>query len=150
VSGYEVANILHRDTIATIVGARTFDRGQRCLDDGRVLGVESRDGELVGVVRPQEASRPAYEIRIWVRDDGLAYQCTCPMGEARHFCKHAVAVALAHLGRERRQLEGELAVLRADLMNVSMAALLDGLIAHAQIDRALLDALRAICARGRR
>jgi hypothetical protein len=35
-------------------------------------------------------------------------------------------------------------------MNVSMAALLDGLVAHAQVDRALLEALRKIVERAKR
>lgn len=145
-----IANILHRETIAMIVGTKTFERGEQCFAAGRVLGVESGRGELCGVVKPQEAGRAPYEVRIWVRDDGLAFQCTCPIGAARQFCKHTVAIALAHLERERRRAERELTALRTDLMNVSMAALLDGLVEHARIDRDLLDALKRICERARR
>jgi uncharacterized Zn finger protein len=150
VSGSGVANILHRDTIAMIVGTKTFERGEHCFATGRVLGVESGSGELAGVVRPVEIGRAPYEVRIWVRDDGLAYQCTCPVGTSRQFCKHAVAIALAHLQKENARVERELASLRTELMNVSMAALLDGLVAHAQLDRALLDALRQIVERAKR
>ena len=82
-----------------IVGGKTFERGEQCLAQGRVLGVESVVGELAGIVRPVEAGRAPYEVRIWVREDGLAYECTCPVGTARQFCKHAVAIALAHLER---------------------------------------------------
>ena len=145
-----IANILHRETIAMIVGSKIFERGEQCFTAGRVLGVESGRGELCGVVRPNEAGRQPYEVRIWVRDDGLAYHCTCPIGAARQFCKHAVAIALAHLERDHPRAERELAALRFDLMNVSMAALLDGLVEHARIDRDLLDALKRICERAKR
>jgi len=145
-----VANILHRDTIAMIVGSKIFERGEQCFTAGRVLGVESNTGELCGVVRPAERSRAPYEIRIWVRDDGLAYQCTCPVGTSRQFCKHAVAVTLAHLQKENQRAERELESLRVELMNLSMAALLDGLVQHARLDRTLLSALRTICTRATR
>lgn len=145
-----VANILHRATLAMIVGSKTFERGEKCFTEGRVLGVDSRAGELAGIVRPNESGRAPYEIRIWVRDNGLAYECTCPIGETRQFCKHAVAIALAHLQREQQRAEREIAALRSELMNVSMAALLDGLVQHARVDRSLLEALRTICERAKR
>jgi uncharacterized Zn finger protein len=145
-----IANLLHRETIAMLVGSKTFERGEHCLAAGRVLGVESGRRELCGVVTPSEAGRQPYEVRIWVRDDGLGYQCTCPIGATRQFCKHAVAIALAHLEREHHRAERELVTLRRDLMNVSLAALLDGLVEHARLDRDLLDALNRLCERAKR
>src|SRR5262245_52699716 len=121
-----------------IVGAKTFERGEQCFKQGRVLGVESNVGELAGIVRPMETSRSPYEVRIWVKDDGLAYECTCPIGTSRQFCKHAVAIALAHLQKENAKAERDLSELRVELMNVSMSALLDGLVQHARLDRTLL------------
>ena len=38
-----------------------------------VRSVEASGGELRGVVQPSEAGRAAYRVRIWVRDEGLAY-----------------------------------------------------------------------------
>jgi uncharacterized Zn finger protein len=150
VTGGDIANILHRETLAMIVGSKTFERGEQCFNAGRVMGVESGRGELCGFVRPQDKARAPYEVRIWVREDGLAYQCSCPIGAARQFCKHAVAIALAHLERDHARVERELAALRADLMNLSMTALLDGLVQHARVDRDLLDALKRICERAQR
>ena len=115
--GPGVANILHRETIAMIVGAKTFERGEQCFASGRVLGVESSVGELAGIVRPVETGRAPYAVRIWVKDDGLAYECTCPVGTSRQFCKHAVAIALAHLQKENHRAERDLAQLRVELMN---------------------------------
>src|SRR6516162_5048220 len=110
-----IANILHRDTIATIVGARTFERGERVLEEGRVLGVESTRGQLKGTVRPSEPGRP-YAARIWIREDGVAYECTCPHGSTGAFCKHAVAIALFYVEKERKTLESQIGALRDRLM----------------------------------
>lgn len=128
-----------------LVGGRTFDRGQECFSAGRVLGVESADGELCGIVQPQEAGRSPYEVRIWVREDGLAFECSCPIGHTRQFCKHTVAVTLAHLDRERRRAEEEIVSLRERLMSVSLKGLLDGLVQEARREPAVLEALQQIC-----
>ena len=68
-----IANILHRDTIAVIVGSQTFARGERCFAARRVEHVEAARGELRGRVLPTERDRAPYVVRIWVRDDGLAH-----------------------------------------------------------------------------
>jgi uncharacterized Zn finger protein len=141
-----IANILHRETLAMIVGGPTFKRGQDCFAEGRVLGVESGTGELCGLVKPQEQGRSPYEIRIWVHDEGLAYQCTCPVGTSRKFCKHAVAVTLAHLQKERLTVEQEIERLRERLMEVSLKDLLDGLVRHAKAEPSVHEALKQICA----
>lgn len=140
-----IANILHRDTIAALVGGKAFDRGQQCFQSGRVMGVESAGGELCGLVKPQEAGRAPYEVRIWVREDGVAFECTCPIGSSRQFCKHTVAVTLAWLDKERRRAEAELSLLREKLMSVSLKGLLDGLLAEARQDPSVHEALRRVC-----
>jgi uncharacterized Zn finger protein len=141
-----IANILHRETLAMIVGGPTFKRGQECFTEGRVMGVESAPGELCGLVRPQEHGLSPYEIRIWVRDEGLAFQCTCPIGVKQQFCKHAVAVTLAHLQKERKRAEAEIDLLRDQLMGMSMKDLLDGLIRHAKLEPSVHASLKQLCA----
>lgn len=141
-----IASIFHKDTLATLSGGRTFDKAQRVLQEGRVLGVEAAAGELAGLVKPQEVGRAPYEVRIWVKEEGLAYACTCPVGIARQFCKHAVAIALTHLAKQRERAEAQIAALKPKLMNLSMNALLDGLIAHAKVDESVLLALQALVA----
>ena len=140
-----IASILHRDTIAVLVGKRTFERGQRCFGEGRVLSVEAAGGELRGAVRPQESGRATYAIRIWLRDEGIAYECTCPIGELRQFCKHAVALALAHLDKERIDAERGLGVLREALQTITQPALVEGLLALARRDADTADALKRMC-----
>lgn len=139
-----IANILHRETIAMIVGGKTFERGEQCFVGNRVLGVESGPGQLCGIVKPQETGRAPYEIRIWVKDDGLAFECSCPVGQSLQFCKHAVAVALAHLKKEQQKIEMQLAKLKGELMNLSMNSLLDGLIAQARTDPGVFEMLQAL------
>ncbi len=138
-----VASILHRDTIAVIVGSRTFERGEKCFAQGRVQHVEAARGELRGAVKPQESGRALYAVRIWVREDGLAYECSCPVGKDRQFCKHAVAIALAHLQREREEAD-RLARLRAQLAALPSAALIETLVHRARHDAALFDTLKQI------
>ena len=132
-----IANILHRDTIAVLVGTKVFERGEACFAAGRVLRVEAARGELRGSVRPEVRGRPVYAVRIWVREEGLAYECTCPMGAQRQFCKHTVAIALAHLDKERREAERELALLRRRVMAVDPMVLVDRLLDHARTDPGL-------------
>ena len=110
-----IANILHRETLAVLVGNHTFERGERCFAAKRVQRVEASRGELRGVVTPNESGRAPYEVRLWVRDEGLAYECTCPIGIKLQFCKHTVAIALAHLEKERVEAERGLGVLREAL-----------------------------------
>lgn len=140
-----IASILHRDTIAVIVGKRTFERGERCFADGRVLHVEPGPGELRGTVRPLERGRALYTCRIWLREEGVAYECTCPIGVSLQFCKHAVAIALAHLDKERVESERGLTVLREALGAISQPALIEGLLALARDDAGIATALKRMC-----
>ncbi|MEO8705267.1 MAG: hypothetical protein ABI867_34815 [Kofleriaceae bacterium] len=140
-----IANILHRETIAVIVGSQTFERGEKCFAAKRVEKVEAQRGELKGVVRPQEIGRRPYLVRIWMREEGLAYECTCPIGERRQFCKHTVAIALAHLENERKEAEQGLALLRQALETIPNTSLVDGLIVLAQHDPEWNTALKRLC-----
>ena len=73
-----------------------------------VLGVAVDAGQLRGKVRPSESGRADYEVRVWTKEDGIAYRCTCPVGEEGRFCKHAVAIALAHLDQVEHEAVGML------------------------------------------
>jgi uncharacterized Zn finger protein len=140
-----IANILHRATIAVIVGSKTFERGEECFTAKRVVKVESKQGELKGVVRPNEHGRAPYIVRIWMREEGLAYECTCPIGERRQFCKHTVAIALAHLEIERQEAEQGLAILRRALATIPGESLVEGLVELARSDPELNVTLKRMC-----
>lgn len=140
-----IANILHRETIAVIVGSQTFERGEQCFAAKRVQAVEASRGELRGRVLPSERGRAPYVVRIWMRDEGLAYECTCPVGVTRQFCKHTVAIALAHLDAERVESERDLRLLREALTTVRPDALVERLLVLARRDPAWADELKRAC-----
>lgn len=140
-----IASILHRETIAVLVGSKTFERGEACFRDRRVLRVDIAGGELRGAVRPVEGGRADYVVRMWLREEGVAYECTCPIGVKRQFCKHAVAIALAHLEKERAEAAAGFAVLRQALMTVPHEPLVEGLVGLAHGDAALCASLKRLC-----
>ena len=140
-----IANILHRETIAVIVGSQTFERGEKCFAAKRVQQVEANRGELRGRVLPTERDRAPYVVRIWMRDEGLAYECTCPIGLKRQFCKHTVAIALAHLETERAEAERGLGILREALFTVQPAALIERLLVLARQDPEWAEELKRVC-----
>ncbi len=140
-----IANILHRETIAVIVGSQTFERGEKCFAARRVQQVEASRGELRGRVSPTERDRAPYVVRIWVRDDGLAYECTCPIGIKQQFCKHTVAIALAHLENERAEAERGLGVLREALSTIPQPALVERLLVLARRTPEWADELKRLC-----
>lgn len=145
--GAGIANILHRDTLSVIAGKRIFDRGQECFAAGRVVTIVTETGELRGTVRPNEAGRDDYTTRIWMRDEGLAYECTCPIGIKRQFCKHAVAIAIAHLEQQKQAvvIDRDYALLREAMMAVPQEALVAGLLGLAKQDAELATSLKRIC-----
>jgi uncharacterized Zn finger protein len=140
-----IASILHRATIAVIVGSKTFERGEACFTAKRVLTVQASAGELRGTVKPQETGRANYRCRIWLREEGVAYECSCPIGVNLQFCKHAVAIALAHLEQERADAERGLTILREALSTITQPALVEGLLQLARKDLELADNLKRLC-----
>jgi uncharacterized Zn finger protein len=89
-----LAHVLHRDELERLAGGRTYARGERYAAEGRVLGLERDNGRLQGSVRGLTG---IYRVKIWTSPEGVAYDCTCPVGEEGSFCKHAVAVAIVWL-----------------------------------------------------
>ncbi len=89
-----IANILHQDTIRRLSGDGAFERGRAYFQQGRVEELARKEGSVQARVRGAET----YDVRIWMKDEKLAYACSCPQGQDQAFCKHAVAVALAFVG----------------------------------------------------
>jgi uncharacterized Zn finger protein len=135
--GEDIASVLHRDTLAVLVGNHTYERGEQCFAAGRVVEVAATRGELRGTIKPNESGRAPYRVRIWVRAEGMAYQCTCPIGADRQFCKHGVAVALAHLAQPAKPAASEPDP--GELRNLA-----DELVAKARRDPELLATLREL------
>jgi len=86
-----------------------------------------------------------YLVRVWVRAEGLAYECTCPVGIKRVFCKHTVAIALAHLEAERAAAIDHFGILREALIAIRPELLVDGLLDLARRDAEWSDSLKRMC-----
>jgi uncharacterized Zn finger protein len=141
----EIATILHRDTLAALVGELTFERGEKCFLEGNVVEVVAGRGELRGVVRAREPSQLHHNVRLWVRADGIAYQCSC--GARQLFCMHTIAIALAHLAREHTKvpLPTTPPPLRSRLTALEPSVLVDRLLECANTDPVLTATLKRIC-----
>jgi uncharacterized Zn finger protein len=96
------ASILHRDAIQQLANSRAFARGRDYFERGRVKALARHKSSLTGVVEGETA----YAVRVWVKDTGLAYSCSCPQGEEGHFCKHCVALSLAWLAQAAHEPNG--------------------------------------------
>lgn len=138
----EIANVLHRGTLAAIVGSSLFERGQQVFAEGRVEKVTADGSELKGVVKSDGAP---YLVRISMREDGLGYECTCPHGQRRRFCKHTVAITLYHLEAQRKEAEAGLGVLQQALLAIPQEALVTGLLGLAKTDPEWSEALKRLC-----
>lgn len=132
------ANILHQDTIRALAGDRTFARGQAYHREGRVTDLHRQAAALTAKVRGESA----YDVRLWVKDDALAYHCSCPLGQEQTFCKHAVAVALAWLATPVARLSSGDPVAAA-LDTIPRAALVELLLEEAETNPRLRERIFA-------
>lgn len=89
------ASILHKDLIVSMADVRSFERGRAYFEQGRVRALTKKRSGIEGIV---EGESP-YRVRVWSKNDTLAYSCTCPQGEEGHFCKHCVALSLGWLSK---------------------------------------------------
>jgi uncharacterized Zn finger protein len=61
------------------------------------------------------------------------------------FCKHTVAIALAHLEAERKEAERGLGILREALFTVKSEALIERLLVQARRSPEWADELKRMC-----
>lgn len=88
------------------------------------------------------------DYRVVLRPAGAAleWSCTCPLGEERTFCKHAVAAGLAWLAREGESGD-DLAGVRAHLESESKESLVEILVEQAANDQELRARMEAAALR---
>jgi uncharacterized Zn finger protein len=87
------AHVLHADVVRRLSDTRSYERGQRYFREGRAAAPVRRGSRIEGRVH----GTTDYAVSLWIKGDGLAYSCTCPLSNEGTFCKHCVAVALAWL-----------------------------------------------------
>ncbi|HAZ07949.1 MAG TPA: hypothetical protein DCZ01_05360 [Elusimicrobia bacterium] len=88
-----LAKLLDRHVLRQMAGERSFERGEEYFSDGSVRSLAEHAGTITAKVL---GTRP-YKVKLWVKDGGLEYACTCPVGAEGGFCKHCVATGLAWL-----------------------------------------------------
>ncbi|MBF0456058.1 MAG: SWIM zinc finger family protein [Magnetococcales bacterium] len=85
-------------TMMELAGNRYYWRGNEYFQDGAVASLKENDGVITGKVQGTRT----YKVQLWVEDDELEHECSCPLGEDDEFCKHCVAVGLAWLARDQK------------------------------------------------
>ncbi|HFC09640.1 MAG TPA: serine/threonine protein kinase [Chloroflexi bacterium] len=86
-------------------GARSYARGMRYADEGRVQIIDITTDAARFLV---QGSRPRpYRVFLEVFGDDLLYDCTCPVGQEKKFCKHCVAAAVTLRRTLQKQDSGE-------------------------------------------
>lgn len=118
----------------------TFERGRAYWQAG-LVGSPRGDGKAV--IATVAGSRD-YHVRLWREDDGLAWSCTCPVGDTGAFCKHAVALGLAVLagaGGAGHDAPPTIDDIRAWLLGKNTAELVEMILTQARDDDRLLQRL---------
>lgn len=87
-----------------------------------------------------------YRVVLRPAGNALEWTCTCPLGEERTFCKHAVAAGLAWLAREGGSGD-DLAGVRAHLEAETKESLVEILVEHAANDPELRARMEAAALR---
>ncbi len=85
--------LLNESILEELAGERAFDRGVNYFEEGHVAGIKEQNGVITARVRGTHE----YRVKLWAPEDELAFDCNCPVGQDRVFCKHCVAVGLAWL-----------------------------------------------------
>ncbi len=79
-----------RRPVEVIADRRSFERGLLYAANGRVGKRTATESSVKAKVRGSSS----YQVKLWLDDGQLAFDCSCPVGVEGSFCKHAVAVAL--------------------------------------------------------
>lgn len=124
--------LITQEGLAKLAGPASFARGAGYFDAGAVSDLVQTRGAVLAIVTGNE------DYRVVLRPAGrtLEWSCSCPLGDERTFCKHAVATGLAWLARGADSGD-ELARVRTHLDGQSKEALVELLIEQAANDPGL-------------
>ena len=136
------AKLLDRNALREMAGGRSFERGEEYFSEGCVRGL----AEHADTITAKVLGSRDYRVKLSIKNGGIDYSCTCPVGADGDFCKHCVAVGLAWLNPESsRKGSGKPAVTlgdaRAALAAQPKEALVALLLEHALEDDRLRQKL---------
>lgn len=134
--------LITESQLARLAGEKSFARGRGYFDAGAVTDlVQTR-----GAIRAAVAGSDDYRVVLRPAGRALEWSCTCPLGEERTFCKHAVAAGLAWLAREGKGGD-DFAGVRAHLNSESKESLVELLVEQAANDPELRARVEAAALR---
>ena len=128
--------------LLTLAGNTINARGQNYAESGAVTQLRLRNGKLHARV----TGSGDYTVKLWANDEGLNYDCTCPMGITGECCKHVVATGLAWLAQDDEPEltdDDDITPIRHYLLKQSPQTLATWLIAQCEHDEALYNELSA-------
>ena len=80
-----------------MAGSRSYALGKQYFEQDHVTDlVQDEENILANVIGSH-----LYRVRLGVGEDGLDYDCSCPVGADGSFCKHCVAVGLEWLAKRQ-------------------------------------------------
>jgi uncharacterized Zn finger protein len=129
-----LTELVTRESLRRLAGARSFERGEEYLATGAVGSLHWDEPSIRAGVQGTER----YRVRLELAGGGLAGSCTCPVGRDGLFCKHCVAVGLAWLAQASDLAESAAAPTRSELRD-RLAALGAETLADLLIEEALDD-----------
>ena len=145
-TGDMLSKLLTESRLRTLAGGRAFGRGADYFESGAVTDlIDGGD-----TIKARVEGTYEYEVSLRPERKTLGYDCTCPVGEAGDFCKHAVAVGLAWLAQhagdgdvsEAYTGSDEIAALRRYLQGEDKAVLVDLIMEQIENDSGLRSRLQ--------
>lgn len=145
-----LADLLTKETLASLAYGESFGRGKRYFEHGRVKALRESEGIVSARVRGSEW----YDVELRVEPVGLRGRCSCPVGQDGLFCKHCVATGIAWivdtaLASDERRGAGSPEAMREYLDGLPKKRLVDMLMAQARTDGGLRQRLALAVARSR-
>lgn len=141
-----IERFLSDSNLERLASKPTYERGCEYSQHLHVVRLRYRKTEIDATVEGRE------DYEVCLRDEGaqLGFSCTCPVGQQKTFCKHAVATALTWK-RERRSFERDrpprrtvirIADVRSHLMTLEKAELVERLLTLAAPSPERLDEMK--------
>lgn len=125
-----LGSILTADTLLDYAGEKSFARGKKYQQAGRVEGLCRRGDRISGTVLGTEE----YAVSLRAGSRELTFKCDCPVGEDGVFCKHCVALGLEWLEQADDDDDGD--SLRSALTALDKNELIELILDHAMSDPA--------------
>jgi len=128
-SGRAFRKAFARRPLEAMADRRSFERGLLYAANGRVGKRTATEDSVKAKVRGSSS----YQVKLWLDEGQPAFDCSCPLGVERRFCKHAVAVALVVTDAvaDPSARAGAVIDVRAYLESLEQRALVDLLVERA-------------------